>query len=115
MQYATTGVNTVDMDVISGDFFLFPLEPQHLSAVMACTCTCMGFSAFTAADSHVSLVGAPATFCETVAVVRLTSCKQAEPDAALGQMTVKAKARSAASVMARLQQFNKKRDVFAVV
>lgn len=69
----------------------------------------------TAADSHLSLIGAPATFCKTLVVVRLTSCKQAEPDAALGQMTVKAKARSAASVMAHRRQFNKKRDVFAVV
>lgn len=51
-----------------------------------------------------SLIGAPATFCKTLAVVRLTSCKQAEPDAALGQMTVKAQARSAASVMAVRQK-----------
>lgn len=84
------------------------------------------FSHFIAADSHLTRIGAPATLCKitlstretgvaTLAVVRLTSCKQAELDAALGQMTVKAQACSEASVMAQRRQFNKKSNVFAAV
>ncbi len=45
-------------------------------------------------------------------VVRVTSCKQGELDAALGQMTVKSKACTAASDMPRSRQWNKIRDVY---
>lgn len=45
-------------------------------------------------------------------VVRLTSCKQAELDAALGQMTVKSKACRAGSDMPRRRQQDKRRYVY---
>lgn len=44
--------------------------------------------------------------------VRLTSCKQGELDAALGQMTVKSKACGAGSDMPSSRQQNKRRDVY---
>lgn len=45
-------------------------------------------------------------------VVGVTSCKQGELDAALGQMTVKSKACSAGSDMPSSRQQNKRRDVY---